>query len=311
MPLLNRRARRLLRVELVKPYNPREDGITPSIMRNFLECPVSGMYTIQGLTPKALINRMRFGNICHHINDCLYTKCRGCSDFLDSTTELALTEYEQILHRDGDTGKRVETDLAKAEAVMKQYGRAYPSDFSYKDFIAAEMIMDVPWMGFRLRGKIDGIYRDKNGKIWILETKTKGRIRENLAITLGRDLQNQFYMTMYEIKTGKQVEGILYTAPHQNENLLSYKMRLYNDIGANRPHYFKRLELYYTDRDRELYRSELLEKLAMIEGYVMGTRSVYHNETHCEDCDYMDICINGNSGPYIQQPLFNELRKAA
>jgi RecB family exonuclease len=325
MPL-NRSARRLLKLEPVEAWdidpadwNLREHGITQSLLSCFMQCPKMGLFAAQGWNSKAMWDKCRYGTICHHINDKLYSSPdmhdAGCRlDVIDR----ALTEIEEKLIADGDPGgQRIQDDLARAEAVMQQYCHAYPGDFNGKVFIGAEMRFRTDFAGFKLIGKVDGLYKDKNGGIWLMETKTKSQVPGNLMQLMARDLQNQFYLTMYEMKTGKRVEGVLYNIirkpgsnPRQGETLLAYKNRIYNEVDSNRPHYFKRLELYYTDEDREIFRAELIDKLAEVEGILSGKRSVYHRETSCTGnygCDFMEMCITGKTGTCYQSKLFTEL----
>lgn len=330
MPLLNRKTRRKYGLKPIMGggripkidasiYDIRRDGITQSLLTNFMDCPVKGLYSVEGWQQRSLLERVRFGNICHTVNECLYSsKFSADPSLRPDIVEQGLNIAERELIKEGDSGEKVEKDLAKAEAVMKQYILAYPEDFSGKMWVGSELLADTVWTGYRLRGKLDGVYTDKHGGLWLLETKTKGRIPANLTQVLCRDFQNQFYLLLYENMTGRKINGVLYNIirnpgsnPHKGESLLQYRNRLYNEVGANRPHYFKRLELFYTEEDRELFRGELLDKLAEAEGIIKDTRSIYHRETSCWRCDFLELCISGNTGPYIQKPLFNELHTAA
>lgn len=309
--------RKIIKPRVIKPYSIRRDGITQSILKKFMQCPKAGLYCIQGWEHRAMADRVRFGNICHHVNDQLYSsKFTGDASLIPAIIDQAIGEWE-MENPPSTTGKNenYEIDCVKAEAVMNQYIRAYPSDFTGKMFVGAELVVNVEWMGFRLRGKIDGVYTDKNGDLWILETKTKGKIAEDgLLLSLALDFQNLFYLTLYEVMSGKTVKGILYniirnpgTKPHQGETLLAYKMRLISEVMKQRSYYFKRFELCYTDSDRERFQGELIEKLAMTEGILSGKLSTYHNETGCDRCDYLEMCVTGKTGSYIPKKLFNEL----
>lgn len=269
---------------------------------------------------------VRFGTIVHEIHDNLYTTgvdpifitdrdamIRDLSEKVDGFLE----DFEEKYEAPFSKPDAIEKDFTKAQQVLKQYVRAYPSDFVGMSFVEAEMEVDVDFHGFRLRGKIDGVYKDKNNALWVLETKTKGRIPDNLLDTMARDFQNQFYLTLFELSRGEQVNGVLYNVirnpgirQRQNETLADYQKRLYQEIGANRPHYFKRYELYYTDEDRKIFRAELLDKLAETEAYLSGTRYPYNRETACKDCDFLDMCVTGNTGTLVQSELFSELPSA-
>jgi len=297
-----------------KRYDIRRDGITQSLLTKFMRCPLMGIYSTEGWRPKSLIDRVRFGNICHHVCECLY-KAQSTMD-LKWVVDGALEEWER---RNWDPGEhredRFELDMAKAEACMHQYVYAYPGDFvGDKTFKSTELTLRTEFAGFRIMGKIDAIYKDKHEGLWLMETKTKARIQEEkLLQTLPNDFQNQFYLTLYETQTGRKVNGILYNIIRNPSSkpsglpLLAYKTRLNREIGAKRPHFFKRYELNYTDADRDRFRAELIDKLAGAERALSGRGSVWRNETACWDCDFKGLCIDGDEGPYTQKPLFQEL----
>lgn len=295
-------------------YSMRRDGITQSMITRFMRCPYMGILGMAGWEGRSVEDRVRLGNICHHVLEGLYAGHEPSEREIDWLLDEAREKLRLGENRDAEG---VEIDLAKAEVLMKRYIVAWPDDFNGKVFLESEMIFDVQWNGFRLRGKIDALYLDKKDARWFMEHKARGRVVEDKLLTiLAVDFQTQFYLTAWEAWKGQRLRGNQYnivrnpgTRPHVGEDLLTYKTRLRTEVAKKPAYYFVRFPISYTNKDRDEFEGELITKLAYIERLVEGKQPPFRVQTACDGCDYVDLCIKGNATKYRKKPLFSELEE--
>lgn len=197
---------------------------------------------------------------------------------------------------------------------------AYHKDDVKKAWLKLEGEFDYTWLDkYRLRGKIDGVYKDKKGKNWIIEHKTKSRIDEEvLQKVLTFNFQNLFYIMACERQFNIKISGVLYdvirkpgSKPHVNETEKDYAARLVKEIRKDPKHYFKRMELIYSEKERTLFETELKYKLEEMQAVLDNRLPVYRNECLCERpfaCEFLDACSSGTmSGLDQKDTLFAEL----
>jgi len=295
------------------------DGITQSILSNYLCCHFRGLLSLNRWGNRDKLKNTRFGSAFHEILDKAYSSGRAPSDKLLSKW---LADY--MAQTDDYTTKEIEQreeDKALLHAVLRNYFRHYREDFTKKTFKRVEKSWDVAWRGYRLRGKIDGEYLDKRGQIRLMEHKTKGRIdEERLMAHLSFDFQNLFYVTMYETQTGKVVKGTLYNVVRRpqlrrgaGESLKDFANRTAEDVAKRPEHYFKRMDITYSKKDKAMFQDELkaiLDELAERLAHP-SSRPFFRNRFGCETpfrCAFLGACASGSLNGFTQQKsLFPEL----
>jgi len=299
----------------MKKYHPAKQGITQSILTNFMRCPQMGVFSVgdgeQHWESVGLAERVRFGNICHDILEGVYSPGAAPTEEL---VEVLLERAADKLANEGDTSQEAESDLARAEAIMKEYIYTFPDDFHGKAFKGSETVFEVEWMGYPLKGKIDANYKDKKKKLWIMDHKTKGKIVENKIVeTLARDFQLQFYQLIYEVKI-QPTAGVMLNVirnsghkPHKGESLPDFIERLRDIVRADPQGFFYRFPVIFTPKDQEEFRGELIWKLGQVDKIMSGRVPVMHNETQCQMCDYVRLCNTGSTNGYKRKALFSEL----
>lgn len=288
----------------------KNDGISQSIIYNFMTCAKAGMYTVEGWEDNGMEGRVRLGNICHHVLEQMHRGNGHTEEDIDRFLRDPKLMDDLNTHRKQDS---VQIDLAKAEALMCEYVRARPEEFTGRVHMDAEMVFDFVWNGWRLRGKIDAIYVDKRAARWMMEHKTRGRINESkLLRMLAIDFQIQFYKMVWEVWKGQPLRGVHFniirnpgTKPHVGEDLLAYKQRLRKEIAKQPAYYFVRFPVKFTEKDRADFEWELIQKLAYIERLCNGKQPVFMNQTACGQCDYLDLCVAGETGKYHKKGLFD------
>jgi hypothetical protein len=116
--------------------------------------------------------------------------------------------------RQGD--EKMKADWHKATAIMRAYAACYPAE-AFK-VVALEQVFETEIRQpetrcasrtFILRGKVDGII-DQDGRLYLLEHKTAGRINSGYLERLWHDMQIILYSYGIERALGIKLDGVLY-----------------------------------------------------------------------------------------------------
>ena len=283
-----------------------KNGLTQSLLNN-LVCPKRMLFALNGFYLPEKEWKTNCGSIVHDVLDKVYmSKQEVTEERIDSI----IIKYKGNFVDD----QQMELDKAKAFAMLAEYIIFYKTDFTEKTFEYTEKKFDIDFRGYRLRGKKDGLYRDKNKKIWILENKTKGQINEDVILKLvSFDFQCQFYTLAEETERGEQVHGVLYniirnpqSRPLKGETLHQFTKRLRFDICRKPEHYFKRYEVIYTKQDKDIFAYELALKLMRLQKFLDGTEKPYKEQSACENpwaCEYLSACASKSTVGYKTREL--------
>jgi len=303
-------------------YDIKVDGITQGLIMCYLKCRREFLLRINEWGTEE--NKMAFanGSITHDTLDKVYTFYQWHGK-LPTYTKIKkwIDEYDK--KNPSWLGPSHKEDASKIKAlayvIVTEYIRFYRKDFEEHEIIGAEDIFDLEWKGYRLRGKKDLRFRIQ-GKVWIMETKTAGRIDENdLADKISFDFQSLFYTTCEEVEFGHEVAGVIYNVIRNpghklgaGETLYQFQNRLRREIRKDPKHFYKRWSIPYTKLDKMEFRQELLWKLQEIDDFLHGKIRVYKNEKNCVTrfrCVFLRACASGKLVGYSRtHPLFTELQ---
>jgi hypothetical protein len=301
-------------------YTLEVQGITQSLMSSFLQCRQKFIYAINRMSHPKKIAVTNFGSIVHDVLAILYTVKKPTVTNIAARLQIYRQENAQDLTR--IDAQVVERDFAVAEVVLTKYIAYYATDWAeMKDRQAEQEAEFFPLTDRKIIGrcKIDGRYRDKAGKKWLLETKTKGRISEEpLVKRLSFDPQNLFYLLADQRLTNEEAIGMLYNIirnpqikPKVNETLKQFCDRLAQDVNERPEFYFMRFEIPYTSSDKKRFEQHLREIILDIEKLTKGESAVYRNCYGCDSpypCEYLDACASNSFAGYFQRErIFTEL----
>lgn len=253
------------------------DGITASMLSKFFICRERfRLNAVEGWSDKRLATALEFGS-CFH--DCHENHAAG----YPISTEKLLSQFEKnrIQARNMDHEERAEiAEICGTVGVLfpryVEHWREMDQSFEY---VAQEEKFEVPYTlpsgrVLKLRGRIDAAYREGD-QIWILETKTKGDIDEELlTATLQQDLQTMFYVLAFSLAHQVVPGGVLYNVirrpglrRRKEETLPDFLQRIGEDIDRRPEWYFMRwkTELEEGDLDKWIKRSldPVLEQLCL------------------------------------------------
>lgn len=159
----------------------------------------------------------------------------------------------------------IEVMLAELYAVFSGYVYYYFHNDSQLLFTNPEAYFRHKHKGTVLTGKIDSVF-ERQGKVWIMETKTKSRIAKDLDMLLTFDLQIYWYAFMWKKITGVLPEGILYDivkkpSLKKTSTLDAFVDKINNDVFKRLDEYYQRIEIAIMEEEfNEL--SEELETMA-------------------------------------------------
>jgi hypothetical protein len=69
-----------------------------------------------------------------------------------------------------------------------------------------------------------------------------------------------------------------------------------------------RFPIKFTNKDREDFQMELIQKLAYIERIICGKQYAFRNQNACRDCDFLALCVAGDKTKYKVKGLFDHHR---
>jgi hypothetical protein len=203
--------------------------------------------------------------------------------------------------------------------IIEKYFIFYNEDFSKFKWLAIEKSFDIDFHGFKLRGKIDGVFEHK-GKVWLLEHKTKGRIPDSVFQMLGFNFQNLLYITSFEQEFKTKVCGVQYNIirnpqvkmTQKDKSFADFRNRISSAFDADPKYYFMRSEMFYSDEEKEKFKTDLLQRLNLIK-YIRENDITFRNQSACETgsytCKFIEYCSTGLLSQYSKEKLFPELEE--
>ena len=269
-----------MKLTIPNDYSLKKTGVSQSLLNSFMSCPKRFLYSANRWHKKGVTLAMDFGSMVHEV--------------LDKSYHFGKVPDGNLIYGwldDFDYEGKADMDGMLAYVLMTEYVKYYESDFTGKKFKDIEKVFKVRIGNYTLRGKIDGIYRDKQGKLWLMEHKTKSRIVEdNLMLRLSFDFQNLFYVMAAELMYKTPVTGVLYNIIRKpghkvkkGESLTDFGDRIRQEIGKDPGHFFLRYEIPYTKKDKAFFKKELEYKLDILSDMICDSKFFYHNQASCDN----------------------------
>lgn len=303
---------------------PRIDGITNSLLQAWSTCRVLAQMKFQGWKSIRPKRAFQLGTLMHKlIEDWIEGGCRPGITSKQLIREGGDKWRTRALNA-GDDLESIEHDLFVATTLMEGYAKKWSKSDREKQWVETEGVFDVNHAGYRLRGKIDGVFRypGKKPSAWVLETKTRTTIDEGtMDIALQLDPQSLFYCLALGIKLNTQVKGLLYNVIRKPslrqgkaESIEKFRARIREDILHNIDHYYRRFEIPFSDAALIAFHEDLRVKLGEFEQwYKNGMRPTYRSEFACSGkwaCEMLPACASRTMAGYAQEgKLFGELEE--
>ena len=226
-----------------------------------------------------------------------------------SVTE-ALAELDDIYPANQSDAEALANRRAFIEAAVTGYLKRFPDPPVAKH----EIQFDLPIINpatkavsktFRLAGKIDGL-EQRNGKWWLVEIKTSGKLDRAYIERLPLDTQVTTYVYALT-RMGYDIAGVVYRVirkptiqQRQKETAQEYRQRLIQDYQERQDFYFYEEPLYRSKADLDEFEAELW---AITQDVLSAERLGwwYKNTSRCAEyggCDFLPLC-RGQAGAEI------------
>jgi len=322
-------------------YDPERDGISPSLLSRWKHCREKARLNLLGWTSRKTSTAQIFGTIAHAVLEHAYGDIqRGKLGTIPSTkyVKQICTRVEDRWKKDNpradsDTMENMEMVMLLVEAIMPVYFTFWNRDLIKMDWYHLEQYVGKPeearpfgkYRSF-MKGKMDGAFKtskDKKGRLWLFETKSKSRLGEhgesNLIDIMPHECQTHLYLGALQDATHKVPGGVLLNIIRRpnfklkkKESLKQFADRVSSDIQRRPDYYFIRIRMEISARDLEKQRTKLDGMFADFLAWYHGDSPHYHNSDACEDkygtCEFLKICAKGDTtGMYQRPPRRNEL----
>lgn len=305
--------------EFPADYSLNNVGITQSLIKTYLSCPVKFLFaTHRYYNPFTSGRGTGFGSIAHDVLE----KCYAGAPLIPTDFQVARWIQEYIAsHMDELRGKdtdQLALDVAVLEVLIPAYLHNYRKDFTKYKIAMVERTLETEWQGVKLRCKVDLVIESEK-KLYVMDHKTSGRIVEDtLCKVLTFDFQHLMYSLIVKQVTGKPIAGSYHNVIRNPDlkcdgDLIAYKDKLTNDISRRPDHYFKRFIINYDHQDIETFSAELFTILSTIGCSLEdGEQGLYKNVCSCTNawgaCEFLEACSSGSLALYKQKDhLFEEL----
>jgi len=314
------------------------DGVTQSTIALFALCPMKCYWKmILGLEKTTRPDTaLDFGDHFHNTLDKVYLHRKKYK--VQSTTQTIYQTIDHVLTSSSlDIVKKLKKfDLKDQQSfqqtnglcnvVLKRYYQHYKTDVNM-NWLAVEQVFSMPYklrngITIQIRGKFDGVFRNKNGELWLFESKTKGDIKDKVTLDrLGFELQVMVYMLALEYVYKEKPKGVLYnlikkpgqeysgTYYRKPETLPEFFARVDKHIKENPNDYFYRHPQSIPWKDVEEYRDidldYILERL--YEWQNENPKNSFRNTASCKawnrPCEFLQACANPAEARYYHKRL--------
>jgi len=288
-------------------------GVSYSRLQSFLACRQKCKYECQGWKRIESKESLTFGGLFHFVLEQLYEHVKGerpsqrlhqqmvknLPDLLEGWLEDARAD---AFKRGGD-GKMIERCEALVAGFMPAYVRFHSTDFTRRKWIGAEKEFRVNFKGFWLFGYRDGMF-EEDGKLDVLETKTKAAISVDLNDAVGFDAQNLMYALATEIELHpRRVHQVLYNVirkPQWRMDKLTdaqIEQRALKESSKDPKGFFVRYPVVIRRKNLIRFKHELEQKLIDFQAWLNGELPTYRNEGACItkwSCPFIRVCATGS-----------------
>lgn len=210
----------------------------------------------------------------------------------------------------------LEMNYGLAEAVVPAYFQRWVEEMGGMEWVSLEEVFDVPYelstdqqimlglngtkTSVRIRGKFDGVCRI-NGRLWLLETKTKGMIDESAIVdVMAHDLQVGLYLWAIKQVYGETPKGVIYNVIRRpqlkmgvRETIKEFLERVRKDVAARTDFYFMRFNCEIDKDEQRDFLKSLDGMMAHAIAWHEGQYS-WKNSHSCNlpgrRCKFLPVC---------------------
>lgn len=255
-------------------YNPKRDGVSQSILHEFLACKESArMSVIHGRYVDVAKWPLVYGSIAHDLLEYGYLQCGDFSrgEIMAAASKAVVTHLDKE-GRSSDRSEMAEIAAMIAVEIITAYFKYYwkKTDSKVKWTLIESQFRYSFGMDADAVGKVDGGFIDKNGEHVLFETKNKSRFDKDFENWLGIDMQLGYYLFGYEsLIPGAKPKRALYNLlrrpnkPKFDKNFRTCMIDLENDLIKRPEFYFQRYSVKFTDQEITRHKRSIEFKIAL------------------------------------------------
>jgi len=291
--------------------------VSQSALSRFLECKKKAKLVMEGWIPKKSSRALRYGSLFHAALEAATVAFNqtGKPPTFEAICKGVATYIKQWEEENPDLMKikavkeEMLYDIELVKVQMKHYVQHYVSDFDgSKKWVALEHKFEIPYNGIMLFGYIDSMYEEKKD-IYILESKTRGRVSDDIVDLLHTDFQTFYYLHGVLLATGRFPKKLVYNIAVKfggkvkiGETPAMFAARFETELKDEPSKYFRRIPTLITKEEYAAWVKNTLDPMLQdYKAWREGNAPSYCNTTNCEgkygSCDYLPICaLNDFSG---------------
>lgn len=309
-------------------YSLDDHGVSVTTLKTWMTCREATRLRLSGLKPRFVSFPLTFGDVVHQVHQLAHRalkekRIKGTPSKKDLQGWIAQVERqwrERNPKATAITLEDFELSLLFSEAVLPIYFEYWEESLRAWKWIDVEDFFRLPielanGKVIPFVGKKDATFETGKSKgLWVLETKTKGRVQEEAIVdSLSMDLQTNGYLYA-TWKLGKRI-------PHgsvrniirrpglrkgKKESMAAFAKRCAADVEDRPDYYFMRFELQVTREDLETFEQEFKGLLLEFWRWYYEIDRHYRNTSACESgfgrqCDFLAFCARGDMSRLAQR----------
>ena len=308
-------------------YNHKVDGVSQSILTTFMACRQKSKLKLEGWRHIKPGNALTFGTIAHDVIGEAFSQLEAppspawVRTALKKATEAVTAERGGRLSAEAVEG--MEHSASVLLGLLPLYFQHYESEFDKKNWVMIEsnFRVNIPGVPFPMVGRYDRVRRVK-GKLWLYETKTKGRIEDDyLTEMLHFDIQDGVYLQAILAELKEIPVGVVYDVlrnPGLKQKVAesedAFVQRIVADVQSRPEFYFVRYEVAIDKTDMDSFGEELARIAKDFDDWRDGKLSTWKNTMACKTswgmCEMIPICARNDYSNFVQRKeMFPELAR--
>jgi len=323
-------------------YDIRRDGVTQSLLALVGACPEKARLRItEGLAPSRSTGALNFGDLFHRTLDGVYSITQQARDKrsavvtpIPSNYDVAIKVVMERLYKedrakfklsDPSAVQEFENNFGMAQVMAHAYFRRWETDLKDLAWVDIERVFEAQYlhptpqsddlaaqMAIPVRGKYDGVFRDRKKGLWLFETKTKAQIDSGaIADRLSFDLQVMLYLWSMQQVYGETPRGVIYNLVRRpllrqgkSESLDAFLERIRMDVEERADFYFLRYTVSILPSEIKAWADKDLVSI-MRRAWEWSEGNLSHRESgNCQmwnrPCEYLQACSTGDLS-YLQK----------
>lgn len=251
-----------------------KDGLTQGAISRWLTCREQfRLAYIEGWKKSVVSEAMELGSAFHYMAERLTTLVKGRL----ATPAEALAEYRKTRISKAKPAltapeqQLVLSAVSKALPLANAYQQWWVDRDAERSWVLREETFHMIHgpTSIPLRGRWDGIFRDKKGRLYLHEMKTKGFVDEDgLQDALPHDLQTMLYCLAIKERFQEEPRGVVYDVirtpkirQRKEEPDSEFAQRIAADVACRPEDYFLRLEVTFLEGDLQAWAKRVLDPI--------------------------------------------------